>query len=188
MSMIFLLDGEVHWISTFVCMFVLVQTPPAEPQSWCQFKCHPYVTQNIFHTPSALMAWSTKHRGQISYRNLLSPRCEIVACRCEHFFMRTLLAVTHSRSRLWMKAYWIWQMIARDSFYGPLMPWRHLRCTYITPHCLGSESSLTRKLYEHELMGEAKLLNAVDTVWDACIRIIPVEKRQRHQCFHTTVL
>jgi hypothetical protein len=35
-------------------------------------------------------------------------------------------------------------------------------------------SSLTRKLYEHELMTETKLLNAVGTTWDACIRIIPV--------------
>ena len=35
-------------------------------------------------------------------------------------------------------------------------------------------SSPTRQLYEHELMTEAKLVNAVGPTWDACIRIIPV--------------
>jgi WD40 repeat protein len=35
-------------------------------------------------------------------------------------------------------------------------------------------SSPIRQLYEHELMTEAKLLNAVGPTWDACIRIIPV--------------
>jgi WD40 repeat protein len=35
-------------------------------------------------------------------------------------------------------------------------------------------SSLTRKLYEHELITETKLLNAVDAAWDACIRITSV--------------
>ena len=38
-------------------------------------------------------------------------------------------------------------------------------------------SSPTRKLYKHELRKEAKLLNAVGTTWDACIRIIPVGEK-----------
>jgi WD40 repeat protein len=35
-------------------------------------------------------------------------------------------------------------------------------------------SSSVRQLYEHELMAETKLVNAVDPTWDACIRIIPM--------------
>ena len=35
-------------------------------------------------------------------------------------------------------------------------------------------SSPTRQLYEHELMTEMKLVDAVGPTWDACIRIIPV--------------
>jgi WD40 repeat protein len=40
-------------------------------------------------------------------------------------------------------------------------------------------SSPTRRLYEHELRIEAKLVNAVNPTWDACIRIIPVSVGER---------
>ena len=44
-------------------------------------------------------------------------------------------------------------------------------------------SSLTKKLYESELMIETKLLNAVETAWDACIRTIPLGWRARELVF-----
>ena len=37
-------------------------------------------------------------------------------------------------------------------------------------------SSLTPNLYEHKLIGETKLVNAVHTTWNAFLRIIPVGK------------
>ena len=40
-------------------------------------------------------------------------------------------------------------------------------------------SSRTRILYEHELVNETKLLNAVGPTWDACIRIFPVGENAR---------
>ena len=40
-------------------------------------------------------------------------------------------------------------------------------------------SSPTRQLYEHELIIETKLVNAVGFTWDACIRIFPVALHER---------
>ena len=37
--------------------------------------------------------------------------------------------------------------------------------------------SLIRKLYQSEMTAEAKVLNAANTAWDACTRIIPVSDR-----------
>jgi len=36
-------------------------------------------------------------------------------------------------------------------------------------------SSIIRGLYENELTTEARLLNAIDTTWPACVRVIPTE-------------
>src|SRR5882672_2759772 len=73
---------------------------------------------------------------------------------CERFILRSFDAMETSAMHI----------------YHSALPW-------------APESSLTRKLYEHELMGEAKLLNAVDTFWDACIRIIPVGKKAEAPVF-----
>jgi WD40 repeat protein len=37
-------------------------------------------------------------------------------------------------------------------------------------------SSLTRQLYQRQMTTEVKLVNAADTDWDACIRIIPIRR------------
>lgn len=44
-------------------------------------------------------------------------------------------------------------------------------------------SSLTRRVYQRRSTAEAKVVNGVDTTWDACIRIIPVNDPVRKVVF-----
>jgi WD domain, G-beta repeat len=121
------------------------------------------------------VAGSPKHRGPFTHRNLLSSRCEIVANRSEHFILLQLfghssLQIKNPNPRLSDLIDNCERFILRSfdgvkqsamHIYHAALPW--------TP-----ASSPTRQLYEHELMTETKLVNAVGPTWDACIRIVPV--------------
>jgi len=122
---------------------ILPRTPalmaPLSPEA-VMIEYRPDVGQGFFYRIIYFMAGSTKHRGNFTFRNLLFSWFEIMANQWSIFHSYNSSAIAYSRSRVPLKIYWIWLMIARDLFYGPSMQWSSLRCTYITRIELGSHT------------------------------------------------
>jgi hypothetical protein len=98
-----------------------------------------------------------------------------VANRCEHFLF--LLLFSHCSLQIKSSAQDLLDLIEDCerfvllSFDGIKQSAMHI---YHSALSWDPTSSHSRMLYQHEMVNKTKLLKAVGTTWDACIRIFPV--------------
>jgi len=177
-SMTFLCNRRGTSDLPFVCMFVWLNTCNWAPKL-APIHVPSAGSQWFFHVLSALMARSTKHQGQLSYRNLLSPWCEVVVDWREYFILLNLFAIAHPRSGVQMKPIRFDRRCERFILRSLIALQARSQCTYTFLICLRPPLTSVTPQGTY-INSETKLVVECSTIPLECDfpQIMPVEKKQ----------